>query len=137
MPKTFSRKGLHRLECPMCPCYGYFTVAMLEAAGELPRCFARGCGETLQPTELELAMLLDAEDSRPMVEYRRECNSVAKGQASHYMLGHKCEAPELVAAAARGVFAAPVRPSAEDRCATARSRTDGVLGGHDDPTTDR
>jgi hypothetical protein len=99
MPKTFSRKGLHRLECPMCPCYGYFTVAALEGAGELPRCFSKGCGETLQPTELELAMLLDAEDSRPMVEYRRECNSVAKGQASHYMLGHKCEAPELVAAA--------------------------------------
>lgn len=96
--KTFKRAGLHRLECPMCSCYGYFTVAMLEAAGELPLCFARGCGETLQPTELELAMLLDAEDSRPMSEYRRECNSVAKGQASHYARGRELRSPEMVAA---------------------------------------
>jgi hypothetical protein len=97
--RKFSRKGLHRLECPMCSCYGYFTVAMLENAGELPACFARGCGETMQPTELELAMILEAEDSRPMMSYVRECNSVAKGQAPHGMRGHELKrTPEEVAA---------------------------------------
>jgi hypothetical protein len=36
-PRPFKRAGLHRLECPDCPCYGYFTVAMLEAAAGCPR----------------------------------------------------------------------------------------------------
>jgi hypothetical protein len=60
-PRPFKRAGLHRLECPDCPCYGYFTVAMLEAAGELPACFAVGCGAMMMPTELELAILLDVD----------------------------------------------------------------------------
>jgi hypothetical protein len=65
--KPFSRKGLHRLECPACSCYGYFTVAMLESAGELPECFARGCGETMMPAELELARILGL-DEAPVVQ---------------------------------------------------------------------
>ena len=54
--KKFSRKGLHRVECPACPGYAYGTVANLETVG-LPLC---ACGERLQPTELELAFILDA-----------------------------------------------------------------------------
>lgn len=92
--KTFTRKGLHRLECPMCPGYAYGTVANLELVG-LPRC---SCGETLQPAELELAMILGADESRPMMEYVRECNSVAKGQASHYAKGRVLRSPEEIAA---------------------------------------
>jgi hypothetical protein len=92
--KAFKRAGLHRLECQVCDGYMYATVAQLEAKG-LPACW---CGETLQPTELELAMLLEADDARPMVEYRRECNSVAKGQASHGQRGRVLRSPEMVAA---------------------------------------
>jgi hypothetical protein len=95
MPKPFSRKGLHRLECQLCDGFAYGTVANLESIG-LPRC---ACGETLQPTELELAMLLGADDSRPMIAYMRECNSVAKGQAPHGMRGHELRrSPEEIAA---------------------------------------
>lgn len=94
MAKAFSRKGLHKLECPMCPGYAYGTVANLELVG-LPRC---SCGETLQPTSLELALILDATDSRPMMEYVSECNSVAKGQASHYAKGRRLRSPEEIAA---------------------------------------
>lgn len=94
MAKAFSRKGLHRLECQLCDGYVYATVAQLEARG-LPVCW---CGERLQPTELELAMILEAEDSRPMVEYRRECNSVAKGQQSHIRRGRDVQSPEMLAA---------------------------------------
>jgi hypothetical protein len=90
----FTRKGLHRLECPMCDGFAYATVATLERRG-LPPCW---CGEVLQPTELELAMMLDAVDSRPMVDYLRECNRVAKGQQPHVRQGRDCRAPELVAA---------------------------------------
>jgi len=54
MAKPFSRKGVHKLECPMCDGAVYATVAVLESRG-LPSCW---CGETLQPTELELALLL-------------------------------------------------------------------------------
>jgi hypothetical protein len=64
-PRPFKRAGLHRLECPDCPCYGYFTVAMLEAAGELPACFAVGCGARMMPTELELAVLLGGRAGGP------------------------------------------------------------------------
>lgn len=60
----------------MCAGYAYGTVANLELVG-LPRC---ACGSTLQPTELDLALLLDATESRPMIAYMRECNSVARGQ---------------------------------------------------------
>jgi hypothetical protein len=96
--KPFSRKGLHRLECPACPGYAYSTVACLETVGQ-PSC---PCGETLQPTELELAFILGAEDSRPMVEYLRKCNSVAKGQAgpgsAHLADTSHYESPEEQAA---------------------------------------
>lgn len=94
MPARFKRAGLHRLECPMCPGYAYGTVANLELVG-LPVC---SCGETLQPTELELALILDARESRPFVEYERECNRVAKGQAPHYARGRELRSPEEVAA---------------------------------------
>ena len=79
----FKRTGLHRLECPTCPCYGYFTVAMLEAAGQLPSCFTRGCGERLQPARIELALMLGAmaADAPVMVAYERKVHSVAHGQA--------------------------------------------------------
>src|SRR5690348_7078503 len=92
--KKFSRKGLHRLECPGCPGYAYGTVANLETVG-LPRC---ACGETLQPTELELAMILGADESRPMVDYQRQCNSVAKGQTSHGRRGRQLRGVEEIAA---------------------------------------
>jgi hypothetical protein len=72
--------------------------ACLETVGQ-PSC---PCGETLQPTELELAFILGAEDSRPMVEYLRKCNSVAKGQAgpgsAHLADTSHYESPEEQAA---------------------------------------
>lgn len=95
MAKPFSRKGLHKLECQVCDGFLYATVAMLEAKG-LPPCW---CGSPLQPTELDLAMILGAEESRPLVEYRRECNRVAKGQAPHGRAGRELKrTPEQVAA---------------------------------------
>jgi hypothetical protein len=101
--KPWTRGGLHRLECPDCPCYGYFTVATLEAAGELPACFVGGCGERMVPTELELAMLLGVD--APVVEaYTLECQSIAHGQAFAVGHGHgrnaahRLETPELKAA---------------------------------------
>jgi hypothetical protein len=91
----FSRKGVHKLECPMCDGAVYATVAVLESRG-LPSCW---CGETLQPTELELAMILGADESRPMMTYMRECNSVAKGQAAHGRAGRTLKrTPEEIAA---------------------------------------
>jgi hypothetical protein len=36
-PRPFKRAGLHPARCPDCPCYGYFTVAMLEPPGSSPR----------------------------------------------------------------------------------------------------
>jgi hypothetical protein len=93
--KPFSRKGLHRLECQMCDEFGYFTVARLEAKG-LPPCW---CGERLQPCELELALILEATESRPMIAYMRECNSVARGQAAHGRAGRALKrTPEEMAA---------------------------------------
>lgn len=68
--KPFSRKGLHRLECGMCPCYGYFTVAMLEQLGEAPDCLARECIGRLEPTELDLAFMLGLDDAAVVVRWR-------------------------------------------------------------------
>lgn len=81
--KPFRRAGLHRLECPLCPCYGYFTVAMLERAEQLPACFTRGCAGQLLPVEVELAELLGLEDCAAVDEYRREVESIWHGQESH------------------------------------------------------
>jgi hypothetical protein len=104
-PRPFKRAGLHRLECPDCPCYGYFTVAMLEAAGGLPACFAVGCGARMMPTELELAVLLDV-DAPVVREYESECGRIAHGQAWSAGNGRgigqamrELEAPEMKAAA--------------------------------------
>jgi hypothetical protein len=102
-PAPFKRGGLHRLECPDCPCYGYFTVAALEAAGGLPACFVAGCGAAMMPTELELAMLLGA-DCPVVRAYESECQSIAHGQAGAVGHGHgrnasrTLETPELKAA---------------------------------------
>lgn len=75
----FSRKGLHKLECAMCDGFGYFTIATLEAKG-LPKC--GWCeAETMQPTVLELAIELGADDAPVMSAYQAKVNSVAKGQA--------------------------------------------------------
>src|SRR4051812_13276207 len=62
----FKRSGLHRLSCPSCPTYAYLTVATLEDAG-MPRCWREGCGDTLEPERLELAILLKLED-HPLVQ---------------------------------------------------------------------
>ena len=56
---TFSRKGLHRLECPMCEATVYSTVAQLEQRG-LPACW---CGERFQPATVDLALHLGADDA--------------------------------------------------------------------------
>jgi hypothetical protein len=102
-PRPFKRGGLHRLECPDCPCYGYFTVAMLEAAGGPPACFVDGCGAAMTPTELELAMLLEV-DAPVVAAYESECQSIAHGQAFAVGHGHgrnaahRLETPELKAA---------------------------------------
>src|SRR3954452_5056940 len=99
-PRPFKRAGLHRLECPDCPCYGYFTVAALEAAGGLPACFVLGCGARMMPTELELAMLLEV-DAPVVHAYTVECESIAHGQAGAVGYGHGrnagrvLETPEL------------------------------------------
>lgn len=85
--KPFKRAGLHRLECPDCQCYGYFTVAMLERAGELPVCFARGCSAIMLPAELELALLLDV-DCPATAEYQAEMERVQSGQARRCGYGH-------------------------------------------------
>ena len=95
--KPFKRAGLHRLECPDCPSYGYFTVAMLERAGQLPTCFASGCGAAMVPTELELAMLLGVE-CEATDAYWAELNSVEHGQAPHGVRGRKLRDPQLIAA---------------------------------------
>jgi hypothetical protein len=76
-PRPFTRRGLHRLECPECPGYTYSTVAALEAIG-LPSC---GCGARFQPERLELAALLGVEDAPAVEEYRRELQSAGHGQA--------------------------------------------------------
>lgn len=60
----------------MCPGYAYGTVANLETVG-LPRC---ACGETLQPTELELAMLLGADDAPVMLEWNDRTERKLMGQ---------------------------------------------------------
>lgn len=82
--KTFKRSGLHRLECQACPCYGYFTVAMLEKAGQMPRCFAPDCGAEMQPERLELALMLGV-DSPIVHEYhertiRKQMAQMPKGK---------------------------------------------------------
>jgi hypothetical protein len=87
-PRPFKRAGLHRLECPDCPCYGYFTVAMLEAAGELPACFAVGCGARMMPTELELAALLGATSAAVWEDYNAALESARHGLAPH-IHGHR------------------------------------------------
>lgn len=91
--KPFSRKGLHRLECPECPGYTYSTVANLETVG-LPSC---KCGSTFEPERLELAELLGVE-SPAVIAYRLECQSIAHGQASHGQRGRQLRPVELVAA---------------------------------------
>lgn len=90
---AFKRGGLHRLVCPCCPTYGYYTVAMLEDAG-LPVCWREGCGETLQPERLELALLIGADDAPVMRAYASKVNSVMHGQASHVQRGRDVESPE-------------------------------------------
>jgi hypothetical protein len=79
-PRPFKRAGLHRLECPDCGCYGYYTVAMLEDAG-CPDCWRPDCGGQLAPDELELAMLLGV-DSPAVAEYELECQSIAQSIAA-------------------------------------------------------
>ena len=79
MAGKFKRSGLHRLECQACDCYGYFTVAMLEKAGELPRCFARDCGDVMMPERLELALMLGV-DSPIVAEYQRRTERKLRGQ---------------------------------------------------------
>jgi hypothetical protein len=100
-PRPFKRAGLHRLECPDCPCYGYFTVAMLERLPGLPACLAAHCPGTLVPAELELAMLLGAECA-VVDEYRREVLSAQHGQAGASGCGRRdtsgWRTPELIAA---------------------------------------
>jgi hypothetical protein len=88
----FSRKGLHKLECAGCDGYAYYTIATLERRG-LPRC--GWCEETMQPTVLELALEIGADDAPVMQAYRAKVNSVAKGQASHYSKGADLESPEF------------------------------------------
>lgn len=90
MAAKFKRAGLHRLECASCDGYGYFTVAQLEARG-LPGCW---CGQTLEPAELELALMLGVE-TITVQAYRAKVNSVAHGQASHYAKGRELESPEF------------------------------------------
>jgi hypothetical protein len=85
----FTRKGLHRLECPMCGAVGYFTIAPLEQRG-FPPCW---CGASFEPG-LELALHLGA-DTAAVAEYRAKCNSVAHGQVSHIANGHECDSPEF------------------------------------------
>jgi hypothetical protein len=104
-PRPFKRAGLHPLRCPDCDCYGYFTVAMLERAGQLPACFADGCGAMMMPTELELAVLLGA-DAPVVREFESECGRIAHGQAWAAGNGRgigqamrELEAPEMKAAA--------------------------------------
>lgn len=94
MAAKFKRTGLHRLTCTACPTYGYFTVAMLEQAG-LPRCWRDGCGETLMPDRIEVALLLGVDDAPVMAAYRAKVGSVAHGQASHYAKGRELESPEF------------------------------------------
>jgi hypothetical protein len=87
----FTRKGLHKLECGQCDRFAYFTIATLESAG-LPRC--GWCeGETMQPTVLELALELGAEDAPVYRAYQDKVNSVAKGQAWNGGSGY--ESPEF------------------------------------------
>lgn len=94
MAAMFKRSGLHRLTCEACPTYGYFTVATLEDAG-LPTCWREGCGATLQPERIELALLIGADDAPVMSAYRAKVGSVAHGQASHYAKGRALESPEF------------------------------------------
>lgn len=94
MAAKFKRGGLHKIACPDCSCYGYFTIAMLEEAG-LPACFRQGCGATMQPERIEAALLLGADDAPIMSAYMAKVSSVAHGQASHYMKGRELESPEF------------------------------------------
>lgn len=90
---TFSRRGLHRLECAGCESYVYATVSSLERHG-IPSC---ACGSEYMPDELELAGLLGVE-APVLDEYRRELSSVLHGQASHGMRGRVLRDPSMIAA---------------------------------------
>lgn len=81
MPGSFKRAGLHPLDCPSAACQGYVyaTVAQLQALG-LPCC---PCGTVYVPREVELAEMLGLEDCAAVDEYRREMESVWRGQESH------------------------------------------------------
>jgi hypothetical protein len=70
-PRPFKRAGLHRLECPDCPCYGYFTV-----------------GARMMPTELELAALLGATSAAVWEDYNAALESARHGLAPH-IHGHR------------------------------------------------
>lgn len=90
---TFSRRGLHKLECAGCESYVYATVASLERHG-IPSC---ACGAEYVPDRLELAGLLGVQ-APVLDEYRRELSSVLHGQASHGQRGRRLRPAEEVAA---------------------------------------
>lgn len=79
-PRPFKRSGLHKLACPACATYAYFTVATLEDAG-LPRCWREGCGEPLEPATLGLALELGMEDHELVIDYRRRTTNKEHSQA--------------------------------------------------------
>lgn len=91
--RPFKRAGLHRLNCPTCPAYVYATVAALERHGR-PVC---ACGTVFVPSEVELADLLGV-DCAAVEEYRREVESIWKGQAAHgARLGSRLQDPHTLA----------------------------------------
>lgn len=123
MAAKFKRGGLHRLECASCPTYGYYTVAMIEDAG-LPVCWREGCGDTLQPARIELALLLGADKAPVMAEYSAKVNSVARGQVSHVARGREVESPEF-----RALFGSKDEPGLiEQQRELARARRMAGLG---------
>jgi hypothetical protein len=79
----FKRGGVHRLNCVSCDGYLYATVAQLEARGT-PACW---CGEQMEPTRIELAMILGIDDAPAVRELadrtedkeRAQLRSVGRG----------------------------------------------------------
>lgn len=87
---TFSRRGLHKLECAGCDAYVYATVASLERHG-VPVC---ACGAPYEPERHELAIVLGLDDAAVVREYRERLSGFLEGQKGHVNKRHNCQDPE-------------------------------------------
>lgn len=91
---TFSRRGLHKLECP-CGAYTYSTVSSLERHG-VPVC---ACGGPFEPDRHELAIVLGLDDAAVVRAYRDRLSGFMDGQKGHVNKRHRMRDPEAAVTA--------------------------------------